>query len=61
MNLEDIVVLAREHADSLSSDIELCKDREEHVRITARANEAEQIAQDLYDLHISILAGESIG
>lgn len=45
---------AQDLADKLSSDIELCSTREEHVRITARANEAENLAQQLYDISLSL-------
>lgn len=56
MSLEEIQVQARALADNLANDIELCKDREEHVRITARANEAEVLAQLAYDTYIQSLA-----
>jgi hypothetical protein len=39
----DLLASAEEHAASLREDILLCKTREEHVRITARANEAAAI------------------
>ena len=55
-SLEEIQVQARALADNLANDIELCKDREEHVRITARANEAEALAQLAYDTYIQSLA-----
>ena len=61
MNLEDVMFAARVHADSLANDIELTATREEHIRITARANEAETIAQALYELHISQLAADTLG
>lgn len=56
LSLEDIQVQARALADNLANDIELCKDREEHVRISARANEAEALAQLAYDVFIQSLA-----
>jgi hypothetical protein len=52
--------MARDLADQLASDIELCKDREEHVRITARANQAENLAQQIHDLMVSNLAANPI-
>jgi len=61
VNLEDLTIAARDHADSLQNDIEQCSTREEHIRITARANEAEAIAQALYNLHISELAADTLG
>jgi len=39
----DLLAAAEQHAASLREDILLCKTREEHVRITARANEAAAI------------------
>lgn len=41
----NLISLAEEHAASLKQDILLCKTREEHVRITARANEAAAIVE----------------
>jgi hypothetical protein len=55
MTLEDLVKASRDHADMTASDLELASNREEHVRQTARANEAETLAQALYDLYISSL------
>jgi phosphotransferase system HPr-like phosphotransfer protein len=53
MNLEDILYAAREHAASLLNDVELASTREEHIRLTARANEAELLVSDLQALYIS--------
>ena len=39
--LEETLFLLREHAARLINDVELASTREEHVRLTARANEAE--------------------
>lgn len=39
--------LAEEHAQRLEDDIKLCRTRDEHLRVTARANEARQIANEL--------------
>lgn len=52
MNLEDILYAAREHAASLLNDVELASNREEHIRLTARANEAESLVTDLQSLYI---------
>jgi hypothetical protein len=52
---------AREHADRMASDVELCSTREEHVRLTARANEAEAIANDLYAYVVSLVAADTLG
>jgi phosphotransferase system HPr-like phosphotransfer protein len=42
-----LLVAASEHAESLKRDILLTKTREEHVRITARANEAAEMVEKL--------------
>ena len=56
--LEEISFLLREHAACLNSDVELAATREEHVRLSARANEAESISTRLHRVIISILATE---
>lgn len=61
MNIDDLVVAAREHADRMTSDLELCSTREEHVRLTARTNEAETIANDLYEYIVSLAAADTLG
>lgn len=40
---EELLTAAREHAERLAADIPLCATRMEHVRVTARANEAAAI------------------
>ena len=40
MTFEDAVEVARELAELLSEDIQKCTTREEHIRVTARANSA---------------------
>lgn len=55
------MIAAREHADRMTSDLELCSTREEHVRLTARANEAETIANDLYQYIVSLAAANTLG
>jgi hypothetical protein len=44
MTTDEIVQLATEHAKRLQADIPLCRTRVEHIRVTARANEAREIA-----------------
>lgn len=61
MNIDDLVVAAREHADRMTGDLELCSTREEHVRLTARTNEAETIANGLYEYIISLAAANTLG
>lgn len=58
MNLEDILYAAREHAASLLNDVELASTREEHIRLTARANEAEALVSDLQALYIQEVTSE---
>jgi phosphotransferase system HPr-like phosphotransfer protein len=58
MNLEDILYAAREHAASLLNDVELASTREEHIRLTARANEAESLVTDLQALYIQEVTSE---
>lgn len=53
MNIEDLYHAARKHADALRNDIELAASRIEHIRLTARLNEAEHIADGLYQLVIT--------
>jgi hypothetical protein len=43
----DLLVAASEHAERLATDILLCKTRDEHIRVTARANEAASIVAKL--------------
>lgn len=50
MHLSDIIELAREHSERLHSDIKLSSTRIEHVRVTARANEAVNLLQALENL-----------
>lgn len=61
MDIYDLAAAARDHADRMNNDLELCSTREEHVRLTARANEAETIAQTLYEHVISITAADTLG
>ncbi len=47
LNISGLARAANDLAESLKADILLCKTREEHVRITARANAAATIAAEL--------------
>jgi len=60
VDIYDIAHMARDHADRLTSDVELCSTREEHVRMTARANEAETVANALHQHIVSLLAKEPV-
>lgn len=55
-DLEEILYSAREHAACLSNDLELAATREEHVRLTARTNEAENLVTSLERLHLEALS-----
>lgn len=52
--IEEIAFLMREHAARLLNDVELASTREEHIRLTARANEAETIVHQLQDLLLAV-------
>lgn len=61
MDVYDLAAAARDHADRMNNDLELCSTREEHVRLTARANEAETIAQSLHEYIVSLAAADTLG
>ena len=56
--LEEILYTLREHAACLANDLELAANREEHVRLTARTNEAENLVTHLESLHLEILTAK---
>ena len=41
--LDKLALDARKLADALANDVALCANREEHVRLTARLNEAQHL------------------
>ena len=47
MTLNDIIEMATEHSLRLAEDVKLAATRMEHVRVTARANEASNILHSL--------------
>ena len=51
--LEEALYQLREHAAQLVNDVELASTREEHIRLTARANEAETIVNSLEKILLS--------
>ena len=57
-DIEEILYTAREHAACLSNDLELAATREEHVRLTARTNEAENLVTSLERLQLEALTRE---
>jgi hypothetical protein len=54
--LEELAYQMREHAASLLNDVELASTREEHIRLTARANEAENLGDMIQTLLLQELA-----
>jgi hypothetical protein len=54
--LEEIAYQMREHAASLLNDVELAATREEHIRLTARANEAENLGDMIQQLLVEELS-----
>jgi len=57
-DLEEVLHASREHAACMINDLELAATREEHVRLTARTNEAENIVSQLERLHLEALTRE---
>jgi hypothetical protein len=55
-DLQDLAAAARSLANQLLNDVELTTTREEHIRLMARANEADQIATTLYKLAVTVTA-----
>lgn len=55
-DLEEIAYLMREHAASLLNDVEQAATREEHIRLTARANEAENLGDMIQQLLVKELS-----
>jgi hypothetical protein len=49
MTTDEIVEAARELAEQLAEDIRLARTRDEHVRLTIRANSATALANGLAD------------
>lgn len=47
MTSEQLLELAARHAARLEEDIKECRTRDEHIRVTARANEALEILNGL--------------
>jgi hypothetical protein len=54
--LEELAYQMREHAACLLNDVELAATREEHIRLTARANEAENLGDMIQELLLQELA-----
>jgi hypothetical protein len=43
----EVLQLLERHAERLHEDIKLCRTRDEHIRVTARTNEAYEIYKKL--------------
>lgn len=50
MSISNVKILAEELASSLSEDIAKCTTREEHIRVSARANVAVQLLMDINEI-----------
>lgn len=55
-DLQDLAAAARNLANQLLNDVELTSTREEHIRLMARANEADSLATSLYNLAVTVTA-----
>ena len=51
MQISEIIEMARLHAVRVQSDVNLASTRIEHVRVTARANEAQNLYESLLKLN----------
>jgi hypothetical protein len=45
--VEELLAMIDRHADRAAEDIKMARTRDEHIRVTARANEAREIADTL--------------
>ena len=45
--VEELLAMVERHAERNAEDIKLARTRDEHIRVTARANEAREIADKL--------------
>jgi hypothetical protein len=61
MSESQLTELARQLADRLKEDIEKCVTREDHIRVTARANEASHLLSGLETLFSNGGPEESAG
>jgi ribosomal 50S subunit-associated protein YjgA (DUF615 family) len=59
-DLQDLAAKARNLANQLLNDVELTTTREEHIRLMARANEADGLATSLYTLAVALLADNTL-
>lgn len=59
MTREQLIVEAQQLADRLAEDIPLCRTRDEHIRVTARANEAANLLNGLRNMEVPLYQFES--
>jgi flagellar basal body rod protein FlgB len=45
--VEELLAMVERHAERNAEDIKLARTRDEHIRVTARANEAREIADKI--------------
>lgn len=50
MSIEELAGMAHRLVEELRQDVSKCKTREEHIRVTARANEADHLLHGLLQL-----------
>ena len=60
MSLAEAAAEARSLAEQLFRDVEQAGNREDHIRMTARANEADTLAKRLEELNVSSEAASPI-
>lgn len=60
-DLDKIVEAAREHYKALTADIANAKDRAEHIRLTALAQEAHNLLLDLIEFKTGIVYSHTAG
>ena len=53
MTLEQLLEEAARHAERLEADIVECRTRDEHIRVTARANEALALLNGLKEYQLA--------
>lgn len=56
MTIEQLLQAAAEHAERLEADIVECRTRDEHIRVTARANEALALLNGLKEIQLAASA-----
>ena len=59
MTKEQLILEAQQLADRLAEDIPLCRTRDEHIRVTARANEAANLLNGLRNMEVPLYQFES--